>query len=114
MLPHIRIFFGILGKFQGKLTLSGTSSEWQSANVILPGVCLSVSHPPGGQQVTGGLPVNSAVEWLEALQIDQIQILDLSPTGFVDFVKLFQIQNSVILSYKEWLLLLHGNVEKIK
>lgn len=97
MLPHIRIFLGILGKFQGKITISGTS-EWQSANVILPGECLSVNHPPGGQQATGGLPVNSVVEWLEALQIDQIQILDLSSTGFVDFVKLFQIQNSVILS----------------
>lgn len=98
MLPHIRIFLGILGKFQGRITISGTSSEWQSANVILPGECLNVNLPPGGQQATGGLPVNSAVEWLEALQIDQIQILDLSSTGFVDFVKLFQIQNSVILS----------------
>ena len=98
MLPHIRIFSSIFGKFQGKITISGTSSEWQSANVILPGECLSVSHPPGGQQVTEGLPVNSAVEWLEALQTDRIQILDLPPTGCVDFVKLFQIQNSVILS----------------
>ena len=37
VLPHIRIFLGTLGKFQAKIANSGTSSERQSAKVILPG-----------------------------------------------------------------------------